>query len=74
MAARFDHMRANADRLAPDPAGILKDHRAFFRRGSSGAAREILTDEDIEGLFAETEGKTSKFEPLAKRDRIFRKA
>lgn len=46
-AASFDHMRANADRLAPDPVGILKDRGAFFRRGSSGAGRELLTDEEL---------------------------
>jgi aryl sulfotransferase len=36
-------MRARADQLAPDPAGIMKDRSAFFRRGSSGAGRELLT-------------------------------
>jgi hypothetical protein len=36
-------MRARAEDLAPDPAGILKDRRAFFRGGRSGAGRELLT-------------------------------
>jgi len=46
-AARFSRMRDRAAELAPDPAGILKDTRAFFRRGSSGSGRELLTDEDF---------------------------
>jgi hypothetical protein len=41
-AAGFDRMRAGADRLAPDPGGILVDRAAFFRRGRPGAAREVL--------------------------------
>jgi aryl sulfotransferase len=43
-AAGFNRMRARAQHLAPDPAGILKDAGAFFRRGSSGSGRETLTD------------------------------
>jgi aryl sulfotransferase len=46
-AAGFQQMRANSSTLAPDPAGILKDHGAFFRRGSSGAGRELLTEEEV---------------------------
>jgi aryl sulfotransferase len=42
-AAGFTEMRRRAKQLAPDPAGILKDRNAFFRRGSSGAGRELLT-------------------------------
>jgi len=45
-AAGFDRMRARADELSPDPAGVLKDRNAFFRRGSSGAGRELLTDQE----------------------------
>lgn len=41
-AARFEQMRARADRLAPDTRGVLKDPTAFFRRGRSGAGREEL--------------------------------
>jgi hypothetical protein len=41
-AAGFDRMRAGADRLAPDPGGILLDRAAFFLRGRPGAAREVL--------------------------------
>jgi hypothetical protein len=46
-AAGFDRMRARADRLAPDAAGVLKDPTRFFRRGSSGAARELLSGAEM---------------------------
>src|SRR5262249_17764488 len=42
-AAGFAQMQARADRLAPDPVGIMKDPRAVFRRGRSGAGGELLT-------------------------------
>jgi len=45
-AAGFDQMRAKAKDLAPDPSGIMKDVNAFFRRGSSGSGRELLTDDE----------------------------
>jgi hypothetical protein len=41
-AATFDRMRERADRLAPDRLGVLRDRRAFFRRGGSGQGRELL--------------------------------
>jgi hypothetical protein len=47
-AASFDRMRARADELAPDPGGVLKDRASFFRRGSSGAARDILSRGDLD--------------------------
>lgn len=46
-AAGFPAMRDRAAQLAPDPAGILKDPTAFFRRGRPGAARELLTAADL---------------------------
>jgi hypothetical protein len=46
-AAGFAQMRARAAALAPDPAGVLKDRAAFFRRGRSGAGRELLTDDEL---------------------------
>ncbi|MEE6259741.1 sulfotransferase domain-containing protein [Plantactinospora sonchi] len=46
-AATFDRMRARADRLAPDPSGILKDRAAFFRRGGSGSGRELLSADEL---------------------------
>ena len=45
-AARFENMRAGADVLIPE-AGIFKDNAAFFRRGSSGAGREVLTQDEL---------------------------
>jgi len=46
-AASFTRMRARAEDLVPDPAGVLKDRGAFFRGGRSGAGRELLTDEQL---------------------------
>ncbi|MFC4018892.1 sulfotransferase domain-containing protein [Micromonospora sp. GCM10011542] len=43
-AATFDRMRERADRLAPDRLGVLRDRRAFFRRGGSGQGRELLDE------------------------------
>jgi aryl sulfotransferase len=45
-AATFESMRAEAA-SRPASRGMLKDPAAFFRRGSSGAAREILTQDEI---------------------------
>src|SRR5450755_850706 len=45
-AATFEAMRSSADRLVGNP-GVLKSPAAFFRRGTSGAAREILSDDEI---------------------------
>ncbi|MGV9211532.1 sulfotransferase domain-containing protein [Micromonospora sp. RB23] len=41
-AATFDRMRERADQLAPDTLGVLRDRRAFFRRGGSGQGRGLL--------------------------------
>jgi len=46
-AAGFPAMRERAAQLAPDPVGVLRDRGAFFRRGGSGAAGEVLSDEQI---------------------------
>jgi aryl sulfotransferase len=46
-AARFEQMRARARELAPDQLGVLKDRDQFFRRGSSGAAREVLSPSEL---------------------------
>jgi aryl sulfotransferase len=45
-AATFEHMRDRADTLVPT-AGIFKSNAAFFRRGTSGAGREVLSDEEF---------------------------
>lgn len=45
-AAGFAEMRAKSEQTAPDPSGIMKDNKAFFRRGVSGAGRELLSDDE----------------------------
>jgi hypothetical protein len=44
-------MSASADTLVPT-AGIFNSNAAFFRRGTSGAGREILSDEEIAAYHA----------------------
>ena len=39
-------MSGNADALVPT-AGLFKSNAAFFRRGTSGAGREILSDREV---------------------------
>jgi hypothetical protein len=39
-------MSGNADATVPT-AGLLKSNAAFFRRGTSGAGREILSDREL---------------------------
>jgi len=46
-AASFDHMRERADDLVPSADGVLKDAHAFFRRGTSGAWRDLLTTDEV---------------------------
>jgi aryl sulfotransferase len=46
-AATFARMRQRADVLTPNTAGVLKDNRAFFRRGRSRAGREVLGPADL---------------------------
>jgi hypothetical protein len=41
-AATFERMRTRAADLAPNALGVLKSPQAFFRRGTSGAGREVL--------------------------------
>jgi aryl sulfotransferase len=53
-AATFESMRARARRVAPDPSGVLKDNAAFFRRGTSGAGREVLTNDEMARYHART--------------------
>ncbi|GAB3649392.1 sulfotransferase domain-containing protein [Glycomyces tarimensis] len=47
-AATFAEMRSRAATLAPDPAGVMKSKDAFFRRGSSGAADEVLSEAELD--------------------------
>jgi hypothetical protein len=46
--AGFEAMRGRAEHTAPDPADILKDRARFFRRGSSGAGREVLSPAEMD--------------------------
>jgi hypothetical protein len=50
----FERMKANAEQLVPNRGGILKDNAAFFRRGRSGAGRELLRAEDLATYQART--------------------
>ena len=50
-AASFKAMRDRADQLVPT-AGVFKDNAAFFRRGTSGAGREILTEPELASYHA----------------------
>jgi aryl sulfotransferase len=45
-AATFESMSGRADTLVPT-AGLFKSNAAFFRRGTSGAGREVLSDAEI---------------------------
>jgi hypothetical protein len=51
-AATFERMRAAADRL--QPVGMLKDNTAFFRRGTSGSGRELLSSDELARYHAHT--------------------
>lgn len=53
-AATFEHMRARARELVPNPSGVLKDNAAFFRRGTSGSGRELLTTAELDHYRART--------------------
>jgi aryl sulfotransferase len=45
-AATWESMRARAGELVPDTSGVLKDPRAFFRSGTSGGGRQLLTAQE----------------------------
>jgi aryl sulfotransferase len=47
-AATFEQMRSRAGELAPDPSRVMRSHQAFFRVGSSGSGRALLTPEEEE--------------------------
>jgi len=46
-AVHFDAMRRQADVLAPDHLGVLRDRTAFFRTGGAGEWRSLLTEEEL---------------------------
>lgn len=51
-AAGFEQMSARSAELVPTPDGLLKDPAAFFRRGSSGAGREVLSSAEYDAYLA----------------------
>jgi len=57
-AATFERMRDRADRLVPSATGgpgnhgIFRDAASFFRRGTSGAGREMLSDDEMARYYA----------------------
>jgi hypothetical protein len=53
-AATFERMRAVAPAVIPDRSGVLKDPGAFFRRGRSGAGREVLSPDELDRYQART--------------------
>ena len=46
-AATFDEMRHRSMTFAPDTLGVLKDPVAFFRHGTSGDGRALLTRDEL---------------------------
>jgi aryl sulfotransferase len=54
-AATFEQMRSRADRLVPDPA-MFRSAEGFFHRGTSGAAREVLADPELDRYYARVAG------------------
>ncbi len=50
-AATFASMREHAEKITGS-GQILKSAAAFFRRGTSGAARELLTDDELAHYYA----------------------
>ena len=50
-AATFERMKGRQDIHPPPPPGIVPDASGFFRRGTSGAGREILSDAELAGYY-----------------------
>jgi hypothetical protein len=46
-AASFGSMRQRAALVAPDPVGVLRDRRRFFRHGTSGDGPAALTEAEL---------------------------
>ena len=51
-AATLKRMRDGAQSIVPMPPGAVQDAASFFRRGTSGAGRETLSDEEMAGYYA----------------------
>lgn len=63
-AARFDTMKARANQLAPNHAGILKSRQAFFRSGKSGTGRAVLSTAELD-RYRERTARMAPFDLLA---------
>ena len=50
-AATFASMKARVDEIAPNSDGVLKDNRAFFTRGRSGAGAEALNEAELDHYY-----------------------
>jgi aryl sulfotransferase len=50
-AATLKRMRDSAESIVPRPPGVVEEPASFFRRGTSGAGREILSDEEMAGYY-----------------------
>lgn len=55
-AATFNAMRNRAEKLAPDPVGILRDPSSFFRHGVSGTGSALLQPRDLTRYHERTAG------------------
>jgi aryl sulfotransferase len=42
--------------ITPNPSGVLKSNATFFRRGTSGAGRELLSDAELAHYEARVSG------------------
>jgi len=51
-AATFERMRDRADSIVQTPPETVTDIASFFRRGTSGAGRELLSKEELSGYYA----------------------
>lgn len=55
-AATFESMRSRSDELVPDAVGVLKDRSRFFRSGTSGGGRAVLSPEELRDYEQRVEG------------------
>lgn len=55
-AATFESMRARSDELVPDAVGVLVDRSRFFRSGTSGGGRAVLSAEELRDYEQRVEG------------------
>jgi hypothetical protein len=55
-AATFAEMKSKAERLAPDPTGIMRSRDAFLRSGPAGSASGLLSNEESSAYEARIAG------------------